>query len=357
MPAVQHVYLGKGEARPGDAVEVSFPYCEMIESDLFAIFKPSGQSQAPKLRAAMKSLKLVKVEPSIAQGGLLVKANNPKKPVEEANEKHVAVVEGVQADFDVKLLTRQIEQECVYPAANYGRDPSHWGDTNGNEYSWCVPLLYRVEQAVNSEELACVVAPDGKESLRTSIDNFVNDDSKRILRISLQNLPFAHDARGIVANAVGRCLLGMAREGRFRERPTVVFLDEAHQFLDKTVGGEGSRVRLDAFGLIAKEGRKFGLTICISTQRPRDIPEDVLSQIGTLVVHRLINDEDRRVVERASGDIDRSAAEFLPTLGPGEAVIIGVDIPVPLSIQIEQPDRKPDSMGPNFQKYWAKKEE
>ncbi len=75
--------------------------------------------------------------------------------------------------------------------------------------------------------------------------------------------------------------------------------------------------------------------------------------MGTLVVHRLINDRDRQVVERASGEIDRSAAEFLPALGPGEAVIIGVDIPVPLSVQINQPDHKPDSKGPDFQKHWS----
>ena len=51
--------------------------------------------------------------------------------------------------------------------------------------------------------------------------------------------------------------------------------------------------------------------------------------MGTLVVHRLIDDKDREVVERASGEIDRSAAEFLPTLGPGQAVIIGVDFQFP----------------------------
>lgn len=72
--------------------------------------------------------------------------------------------------------------------------------------------------------------------------------------------------------------------------------------------------RLDAFELIAKEGRKYGLNICLSTQRPRDITEGVLSQMGTLVVHRLTNDRDREVVERACGEIDRSASSFLPNL-------------------------------------------
>jgi uncharacterized protein len=74
--------------------------------------------------------------------------------------------------------------------------------------------------------------------------------------------------------------------------------------------------------------------------------------MGTLIVHRLINDRDREVVERASGEIDRSAAAFLPTLAPGQAVIIGVDFPIPLTIQVSPPDKKPDSRGPDYQTFW-----
>ena len=95
------------------------------------------------------------------------------------------------------------------------------------------------------------------------------------------------------------------------------------------------------------------MNICIATQRPRDIPEGVLSQMGTLVVHRLINDKDREVVERASGEIDRSAAAFLPTLAPGQAVFIGVDFPIPLTVQIGRPGAEPDSRGPDYQQYWS----
>src|SRR5580658_6664699 len=75
--------------------------------------------------------------------------------------------------------------------------------------------------------------------------------------------------------------------------------------------------------------------------------------MGTLIVHRLINDRDREVVERASGEIDRSAAEFLPTLAPGQAVIIGVDFPIPLTVQITAPDAHPDSQGPDYQRHWC----
>ncbi len=75
--------------------------------------------------------------------------------------------------------------------------------------------------------------------------------------------------------------------------------------------------------------------------------------MGTLIVHRLINDRDREVVERASGEIDQSAAEFLPTLAPGQAVIIGVDFPIPLTVQILKPQSVPDSKGPDYQQFWC----
>jgi hypothetical protein len=350
---VQHAYFGCRTASECKGDEVSFPYRDLTENDLFAIFRPSGQSQGPKLRAAMKSLKLVTASPGLAKGGLLVKADKAKQPVEDAYRTHVTTVESPSADFEVTLLARQIEQECIHPSADFGRDPSRWGALNGTEYGWCVSLVYRIEDILQAAEMACIFKPGTTKPLKAAIDEFLKNDQKSVLRLSLQHIPFSGFAREILANAIGRHLLGQARSGLFRSRPLLVFLDEAHQFLDKQLGDESSRYSLDAFGLIAKEGRKYGLTVCISTQRPRDIPEDVLSQMGTLIVHRMINDRDREVVERASGDIDRSAAAFLPTLGPGEAVIIGVDIPVPLAVQIERPSAEPESRGPDYQKYWS----
>jgi DNA helicase HerA-like ATPase len=145
----------------------------------------------------------------------------------------------------------------------------------------------------------------------------------------------------------------LARKGTFRNNPTVVILDEAHQFLDKSLGDEYSRISLESFGLIAKEGRKYGLTTLLATQRPRDIPEDVLSQMGMFIVHRLINEKDRQVVEKACGNMDASAAAFLPTLGQGEAIVVGIDSPMPLPVQIIRPSATPQSEGPQYKKHWV----
>jgi DNA helicase HerA-like ATPase len=94
------------------------------------------------------------------------------------------------------------------------------------------------------------------------------------------------------------------------------------------------------------------LTTILATQRPRDIPEDVLSQMGMFVVHRLINEKDRQVVESACGNLDASAAAFIPTLGQGEAILVGVDFPMPTPVKIIEPEYPPKSEGPRYSDFW-----
>jgi hypothetical protein len=192
--------------------------------------------------------------------------------------------------------------------------------------------------------------------LTQKIDEFIVGD-KKLFRICLSGIAYEFNAREIIANVIGRFLITKARNRAFVACPLVVIVDEAHNFLGRQIGSEDYATRLDAFEIIAKEGRKYGLSICLATQRPRDITEGVLSQMGTLVVHRLTNDRDREVVERACGEIDRSASAFLPNLKPGEAAIIGADFPIPLTIQIDQPMIKPKSYGPDFQQHWKSQED
>jgi DNA helicase HerA-like ATPase len=213
--------------------------------------------------------------------------------------------------------------------------------------------MSRIESELASPSLECLFSPAGLTPLPDIVAAFLADQNQRVLRISLEYLSFEHNAREVVANAVGRHLLGLARQGRFLAMPTVVMLDEAHQFLDKSVGDEFARTDLDAFGLIAKEGRKYSLTCVLATQRPRDIPEDVLSQMGMFIVHRLINERDRNVVEKACGELDASAASFLPTLGQGEAMVVGANSPMPLPVMIRKPLRPPSSQSADYDGLWG----
>ncbi|MCW3014513.1 MAG: AAA-like domain protein [Solirubrobacterales bacterium] len=76
------------------------------------------------------------------------------------------------------------------------------------------------------------------------IDDWLADDSHPVLRVSLRYLAFTSDIREVVTNGIGRHLLGLARAGRFSDRPVVVCLDEAHQFLNRWLGDEFTRYPL-----------------------------------------------------------------------------------------------------------------
>lgn len=350
---VTHAFLGGRKENQHDLRRfLSFPYWDLTESDLFVLLRPSPGVQAPKLKEALRSLKIARLAPMLANGGLIRKAGNPRQQFEAACIQHALALSRPGTYFDIERLSNQIWEECVYPSG-FGAQAANWGSATLNEQSACVTLLSRIESELASPNLECLFAPAGLDPLPDVVEDFLADSDQRVLRISLEYLSFEHNAREVVANAVGRYLLGLARQGRFLDMPMVVLLDEAHQFLDKSVGDEFTRTDLDAFGLIAKEGRKYSLTCVLATQRPRDIPEDVLSQMGMFIVHRLINERDRNVVEKACGDLDASAASFLPTLGQGEAMVVGVSSPMPLPVTIHKPARPPSSRSADYEGLWG----
>src|SRR5690606_15540687 len=95
----------------------SLPPTSFLESDFLALFEPAGKVQGPKLRAAMRSLRLAKLRPQVAPNGFIEKINQSKTAVESAeNESDVSSkLDDPRQPFDVKMLVKQIEQECVYP--------------------------------------------------------------------------------------------------------------------------------------------------------------------------------------------------------------------------------------------------
>ena len=342
-------------AAPGK--QVHFPYRKATEDDMFSLFRPSGQSQGPKLRDAIKSLKLVnvmgrKIEPGVTcANGLIEKQDKPRAAFFAALEIHSVPIHSPGCDFDIAKLGEQIKNECIWQS---GRPGTNFGGPHDQTVGYCETIISRISTLISSTELECLFKTQGT-SLVDELDDFLSDDTKDIATISFKDVSFEHHTREILLNIIGRYILGLARSGRFKTSPLVVFLDEAHQFLGKTLGDEYGTTRLDSFGVIAKEGRKYGLTCVLATQRPRDIPQDIISQLGTLFVHRLTNHQDRETVEAACGDLDRGAAQFIPTLSPGEVVLIGPDLPAPVPIKMNPPMSVPDSKGPMFQAYWERR--
>lgn len=370
--AVEYVFT---RAEAGQTL-VRFPSEKMTELSLFALLRPSGQSQGPTMREAIKSLRLVRAleqDPSLAVeehaggkryfsgsfGSVFVDANGcavkAKKVISEfatATSVYASQLADELCRFEVQGLPDQIVNECIY-SNDFAPNTHLFGAQNPQTLGHCNTLIVRMRGMLSSAELRCLFGNEG-DDICNLLDTFLNDPQQRLCLISFKNVSFNHNARELLLNTIGEYLLGLARADRFRAQPVICFLDEAHQFMGRSVGDEFNSVSLDAFGLIAKEGRKYGLTTVLATQRPRDVPQDVLSQLGTLFVHRLTNERDRETIERACGDLDRSAAAFIPSLSQGEAIVLGPDLPAPLPIQITAPDKtaQPTSRGPDYQLAW-----
>jgi len=351
---VKHLHVGKPSKAQSEAVnsmEVAVPYYHLTESDLMGMFKPSGQAQAPKLRAAMKSLKLGILSPSLQLEGNIIKADKDRRFHDTEFQRHSKSLNNPLAIFDISKLPQQIENECVKPTRS-PTEPYFWGAMNAIEQAYCTSLIVRVSDIINSPELACIFNPAKLPSLLDEIAEFIAEDSTRLLRISLESLPFVYNTRELVCNAIGRQILHLAREGSFKEVPICLFVDEAHHFLKEHLEDDPNLPSIDSLALIAKEGRKYGVALCLATQRPRDIPESILSQMGTYLIHRISNPSDRKIIESASGACEHGTLEILPTLRPGKCIILGNAVPFPLLVQVKRPDTPPFSESPSFIDHW-----
>ena len=120
-------------------------------------------------------------------------------------------------------------------------------------------------------------------------------------------------------------------------------IDEAHNILslDSVRESDAWRdYRLETFEEIVKEGRKFGVFLTISSQRPHDISPTIISQLHNYFLHRLVNDMDIRAVEKAVAYLDRVSFESLPILPTGVCILAGVSTQVPVMVKISEMDEE-----------------
>jgi hypothetical protein len=336
-------------------------YSNLTIEDIFVLLRPSGQVQAPKLLEAIQSLKLltclqrkgINTDRLSINDGALVKSLRDKRPFYELYNQNAADIEGPSADFDITKLGTQLKRECVYDTDRNADDALiKWGGIDNNAYTNCTSLVLRINNLLNNtsfkDSLGFGKSKDDARELTKIIDSFIAGD-KGLLRISFENVSYDFQAREILANAIGKYLLLKARGETFKELPLILFIDEAHQYLNKHVKDEYFELtRLSAFDQIAKECRKYGLFLCLATQMPRDIPAGTLSQMGTFIVHRLINPYDKEAVENACSTANKSSLSFLPILGEGEAILMGIDFPMPVVLKIKKPKIEPNSKTPQF---------
>ena len=173
---------------------------------------------------------------------------------------------------------------------------------------------------------------------------FQNKSSARISVIDLSML--SHEALPYACAVMGRILLE-ARErlpaNKRYENPWVLVLEEAHNYARPAKQSEerGQELSRNAFERIAKEGRKFGLSLIVASQRPSEISPTIISQCANFISHRLQNPDDidhfRRIIPMQA----RRLLDQVTVLASGEAIVFGSAFHIPTRVQIDIPDPQP----------------
>ncbi|HTP79594.1 MAG TPA: ATP-binding protein [Bacteroidota bacterium] len=138
-----------------------------------------------------------------------------------------------------------------------------------------------------------------------------------------------------------------------RDLPILLVFEEAHNYL--STSADGSSAARKTVERIAKEGRKYGVSCMIVSQRPSDISETILSQCSNFVILRLLNPVDQGYIRRLVPDTFSGLDSVIPLLRQGEAVILGDAMPMPLRVQFDLPNPTPDSADVQFFDKWRQK--
>jgi hypothetical protein len=168
----------------------------------------------------------------------------------------------------------------------------------------------------------------------------------------------ASDVLENVTALLGRILFDFAVRSQPRaEHPLLLVLEEAHRFIPsrQDLSGSGSR-SATVFERIAKEGRKFGLSLLLASQRPSELSETVVAQCGTVIAHRLSHEADQSLLRHATSLSSRALLDQLPSLAQQHALITGVSTGVPVAVRVRDVDDPPKSDDPDFISTWGNAE-
>lgn len=177
-------------------------------------------------------------------------------------------------------------------------------------------------------------------------------NGKPIAILELGGLP--SEIINVVVSVLARLAFdfGVWSAGRI---PITFVCEEAHRYvpIDKTLGFEPTKKSISR---IAKEGRKYGVSLCIVTQRPAELDPTILSQCNTIFSMRLTNERDQDILRAGISDAAASLLEFMSTMGTGEAITFGEGVALPTRIKFDMlpADAWPKSNTASFTTNWSK---
>ncbi len=178
-------------------------------------------------------------------------------------------------------------------------------------------------------------------------------NGKPISIVDVSGVP--SDVTSTVVAVLSRLVFDFAIWAREEKtRPILLVCEEAHRYVPNEKNADGSSVGR-ILSRIAKEGRKYGISLGLITQRPSDLAEGVLSQCGTIISMRLNNDRDQAFVKAAMPEGARGFLDSIPALRNRECIICGegVSIPIRVSFDTLEESKRPASADPSFSELWS----
>lgn len=252
--------------------------------------------------------------------------------------------------FDVRLLADLIELEALE-------------ESTGSAIGWVAPLLFRLRGLLNDRQVALLAGASSHnqdDNLANWLDQMLSPGQVTVIDLSLVPAPVLHLTVAVLTRVIFEAHQRYRRINR-NVFPTVLVAEEAHRFLHKRGPGSAdsptmaSELCVQSFERIAREGRKLGLSLVLTSQRPSELSETVLSQCNTFLVHRVVNDVDQALIRRLVPDSLGSLVDELPALPARTAVLMGWASEVPMMIEVAELDSayRPSSEDPLILEEWS----
>jgi hypothetical protein len=223
-------------------------------------------------------------------------------------------------------------------------------------------LLIRLRSLLADRHMTAIVGDKSAPSLEEWLQSYIGskDDTPlvRVLDLSLVPSEIVHVVAAVVARMTFEALQRYRRE-HGSTLPTVLVMEEAHTFVrryrDDVDDHDVSAVCCQVFERIAREGRKFGLGLVLSSQRPSELSPTVLSQCNTFLLHRLSNDRDQELASKLVPDNLRGLLRELPSLPSQQAILMGwaTELPVLVRMLDLPQSQQPKSEDPDYWEVWT----
>jgi uncharacterized protein len=318
------------------ANDLELPYWLMNSEELLGLMVDRSEAAAPNQIAKFKE---------VLQNAKEAHPENQKLGI-----KKITIDTPVYFDFTAILNQfRDLDTQMV-PGAS-GKD------RQGPLFGQFTRLLMRIDSRLNDRRYDVIFKPKTYTTSASMEDLFRRllgekpGARKKVVVVDLSPVPF--DVRSSVISLVLRCLFDFAywhRRVNTTRFPIAVFADEAHIYLnDADTSSQAAKYSAER---IAKEGRKYGISITVISQRPREVSATILSQCNTFLCLRISNPDDQSYVRNLLPDSVRGITTMFSTLRRGEGILIGDSVMMPTRIKIDPPNPTPESDDASFYKSW-----